>query len=99
VKRFTRVEDVVDLLASSISPAAQSGARRLLQQMSTETWYVIRGAHRSPDDPNQHVTIEVHRNRYHLRLDRRECVYDITCYVAQQVQRPAGREPWTRPGA
>ena len=98
-ERFTQVDAVVDLLAETTSPAAQPGARDLLQQMSTTTWRVIRGAHTSADDGTPHVTIEVGRTRYHLRLDGRGCIFDITRVVAAQVQRPAGRNPWEPPGA
>jgi hypothetical protein len=98
-ERFTQVDAVVDLLAESTSPAAQPGARNLLQQMSTVPWRVIRGAHRSLDDPSLHVTIAVAATRYHLRLDGRSCVFDITRVVGDQTQRPAGRKPWVGPGA
>lgn len=96
---FSQVDAVVDLLAESTSPAAQPGARNLLQQMSTVPWQLIRGAHRSPDDPSLHVTIAVAATRYHLRLDARSCVFDITRVVADQTERAAGRQPWVGPGA
>jgi hypothetical protein len=96
---LTQVNEVVDLLATSTSPAAQPGARSLLQAMATGPWRVIRGAHRSQDDPTPHVTVVVGGVRYHLRLDARACVFDITRVVGQQTQRPAGHAPWVRPGA
>jgi hypothetical protein len=98
-ERFTQVDAVVDLLAGSTSPAAQPGARNLLHQMSADPWRVIRGAHPSPEDPTPHVTIETAAARYHLRLDGRSCIFDITRVVRGRTQRPAGRNPWVGPGA
>ena len=98
-ERFIQVDAVVDLLVGSTSPAAQPGARILLQQMSTVPWRVIRGAHRSPDDPSLHVTIAIAATRYHLRLDGKSCVFDITHVVGDQTQRPSGNKPWVGPGA
>jgi hypothetical protein len=96
---FTQVDEVVDLLAESTSPGAQPGARRLLQQMSTALWRLIRGAHASQDDATPHVTIALGRTRYHLRLDGRQCVFDITHFVDEDLQRLSGHDPWTPPGA
>ena len=78
--------------------APQRGARILLSQMGTLPWQVIRGAHRSPDDPSLHVTIAIAATRYHLRLDARSCVFDITV-VGNKTHRLAGRKPWAGPGA
>lgn len=96
---FARVDDVVDLLSRATSPAAQPGARALLKQMAAESWKVIRGAHQSLKDATRHVTVEVGGDRYHLRLDGRECVFDITRVVNKETERPAGRLPWVGPGA
>ena len=96
---FTQVDAVVDLLAESTSPAAQPGARYLLRQMSIAPWRVVRGAHRSPGDPTPHVLIEVAKERYHLRLDGRSCIFDITLQVEGETRRPSHREPWVGPGA
>jgi hypothetical protein len=95
---LTQAGDVVDLLADKTSPAAQPGARRLLQQMAAGPWLVIRGLHRSPNDGTPHVTVEVAGKRFHLRLDGNRCVFDITRVVNDEVQRPAGRAPWQAPG-
>jgi hypothetical protein len=96
---FSQVDAVIDLLAESTAPAAQPGARKLLQQLSTTPWRLIRGAHRSPHDLTLHVTVEIAGTRYHLRLDRNLCVFDITRVLGDQTQRPAGHEPWVGPGA
>ncbi len=96
---FTQVDAVVDLLAKSSSPAVQPGARRLLHEMSSTGWRVVRGAHRSADDPTTHVTIAIAATRYHLRLDGKSSVFDITRVVGDRTERPAGREPWVGPGA
>ncbi|MCA9136598.1 MAG: hypothetical protein KDB00_07560 [Planctomycetales bacterium] len=95
---FASVDAVVDLLANSTSPAASPAARQLLQQMSSSRWRVIRGNHRSSADPTPHVTIEVGGTRYHLRLDGRSCVFDITHVSSDETQRLAGRKPWQGPG-
>ena len=96
---FTSPDAVVDLLSKSTSPAASPGARQLLKQMSSSQWRVIRGSHRSPDDPTLHVTIEIGATRYHLRLDGRSCVFDITHVSSNETNRMAGRKPWQGPGA
>jgi hypothetical protein len=96
---FSQVEAVIDLLAGSTAPAAQPGARKLLQLMATAPWRPIRGAHRSPNDMSPHVTVAIAETRYHLRLDRNSCVFDITHVTGDQTQRPAGHEPWEGPGA
>lgn len=96
---YSQVEAVVDLLATSTSPAAQPGARRLLHQMSSVPWTVIRGAHRSARDATLHVLIEIAKTRYHLRLDARSFIFDITFVSDNQTERPAGSAPWEKPGA
>ena len=96
---YTAIDAVVDLLAESTSPAAQRGARILLSQMGTLPWEVIRGAHRSSDDPSLHITIAIAATRYHLRLDARSCVFDITHVVGNKTHRLAGPKPWVGPGA
>jgi hypothetical protein len=99
-ERLTRVDDVVDLLAESTSPAAQPMARIVLEEMGTGLWRVIRGAHRSPGDGTWHVLVDVGGKRYHLRLDGQDCVFDITRMVGDVLYRPGGRPPpWTPPGA
>jgi hypothetical protein len=97
-ERFTRVDAVVDLLATATNPRAQPGARNLLQQMAVVPWRVIRGAHKSGDDRTLHVTVAIAETRYHLRLDGNSCVFDITRVRAGQTERPAGSKPWVGPG-
>src|SRR5262249_48379046 len=97
-ERFTQVDSVIDLLAQSTSPAAQPGARKLLQEMTTTTWRVIRGAHRS-DDLTWHILVAIGKKRYHLRLDGRSCICDITYVSDDETQRLAGHKPWVGPGA
>jgi hypothetical protein len=43
--------------------------------------------------------VEVRGARYHLRLDGRGCVFDITRVVGDETYRPAGGPPWVGPGA
>src|SRR5436309_3274550 len=93
---FTRVDDVVDLLAGSTSPRAQPGARALLYEMAATLWLVVRGVHPSGDG-TPHVTVEVGGTRCHLRLDARQCAFDITRVAGGQTQRPAGSKPWVGP--
>jgi hypothetical protein len=97
-KCFTQASEVVDLLTQATSPAAQTGARHLLREMSAAHWYVIRGLHRSGDD-TPHMLVEVRGVRYHLRVDFRQCIFDITCKDGERTHRPSGRMPHTPPGA
>jgi hypothetical protein len=97
-ERWSRTDDVVDLLAARTSPGAQSAARLLLHQMATTPWSVIRGAHPSKSDATQHVLVEIGGVRYHIRLDARDCVFDITHRVDEETERVSGRKPWVPPG-
>jgi len=94
-----RADRVVDLLVNATSPAAQRGARDLLRQMGLAPWMVIANIHQSEDDNTPHITIEVGRQRYHLRLDIRGCTFDITVVDDGETVRPSGHRPWVRPGA
>jgi hypothetical protein len=93
-----RASRVVDLLVESTSPAAQRGVKLLLRMMNQTVWYVVRGVHVSQRDPTPHITIEID-DRYHLRLDRNGCIFDITYWDGNQNVRLAGHRPWIRPGA
>ena len=46
-----------------------------------------------------HITVEVGGKNYHLRLDGRGCVFDITAVLQGETVRPSGHRPWVRPGA
>ncbi|MGV2336833.1 MAG UNVERIFIED_CONTAM: hypothetical protein LVR18_22985 [Planctomycetaceae bacterium] len=98
-EQFTSPDAVVDLMAECTSPAAARGARMLLQKMSEGHWQVIRGAHRSAQDGNLHITIAVSSKRYHLRLDARSCIFDITFFANNERQTLDERNPWEAPGA
>lgn len=92
-------DDVVDWLAERTSPAAQRGARALLRMMSHTRWQVVAAVHTNERDLTRHLTIEIRRTRYHLRLDRRGCIFDITILDGDNIQRPSGNRPWVRPGS
>jgi len=95
-----RANRVVDLLVSSTSPGAQPGARELLRRMRIGDWTVIANVHSNENDPTPRITVEVQRIRYHLRLDARGCVFDITLRNnAGEVVRLSGHSPFVRPGA
>jgi hypothetical protein len=94
-------KQVVDLLAERTSPGAQSGARDLLQEMARGQWTVTAAVHPGGfgGDVTPHVTVEVRRRQYHLRLDQSGNVFDITYRDAQGARRLSGRLPWVPPGA
>ncbi len=71
----------------------------MLRQMGLAPWHVIANVHPSGDDPTPHITVEVCGKNYHLRLDARGCVFDITLRNAGETVRPSGHRPWVRPGA
>jgi hypothetical protein len=96
--RAMRAAEVVDLLANRTSPRAQPGARKLLNDMATGPWRVVSPIHNSGDG-TPHLTVELNRDRYHLRMDAQGCVFDITATIAGQRQRPSGNKPWVPPGA
>jgi hypothetical protein len=95
-----RASKVVDLLVNATSPAAQRGARELLSRMSVGPWKAIRDIHQSADDPTPHLTVEIRDTNYHLRLDARACIFDITGKTKSgEIIRLAGVPPHLRPGA
>lgn len=92
-------DDVVDLLAERTSPAAQPSARQLLREMTNGPWRVVAAIHQNDNDSTPHVTVEIGGTRYHLRLDARECIFDITYFNRDIIARPAGLPGWLAPGA
>lgn len=92
------VEAIVRLLADRVSPAAQRAARFLLEGMKGVPWKVLRGIPVSDRDPTPHALIELRGTQYHLRVDGRQCVWDITKVVQGQTVRVAGSLPWSAPG-
>jgi len=97
--RSIRSDKVVDLLAASTSPAAQRGARQVLRAMAATPWRVVAAVHTNRHDMTRHITIEVGRTRYHLRLDARGSIFDITTVLGEEIQRVSGNRPWVRPGS
>jgi hypothetical protein len=94
-----RADEVVDLLATSTSPAAQRGARQLLRDMAESPWCVMAAPHSNSKDPTWHITIDVDGTGYHLRLDARGCISDITHVTKEGTQRISGNRPWAGPGS
>jgi hypothetical protein len=95
-----RADRVVDLLVNATSPAAQRGARELLHQMGRGGWDVIAPVHSNLGDPTPHIRLSVCKTQYHVRLDARGCIFDITFLdEAGKTSRLSGYEPWARPGA
>jgi len=91
-------DTVVTFLVDRSSPGAQRTARMLLRQMATgPKWRVLAAIHKSPSDQTKHMTISVMGIAYHLRLDNRLCVFDITRVSGDEVVRPGGI-PWAPPG-
>jgi hypothetical protein len=97
-RRIT-TDEVVDLLAERTSPAAQRGARALLRIMRDRRWHVSAAVHTNEDDSTPHLTVAVRGVGYHLRLDGRGCIFDITMMDGDGVERPSGNRPWVRPGS
>ena len=94
-----RAGNVVDLLVNATSPGAQLGARKLLTLMSNSRWKVIANIHRSRNDPTPHIRVSVRNEEYHLRLDARGCVFDITHRKGDETIRLSQHLPYVRPGA
>jgi hypothetical protein len=94
-----RAGKVVDLLVKATSPGAQLGARKLLTLMSNGGWKVIANVHRSRNDPTPHIRVSVCNVEYHLRLDARGCVFDITYRKGDETIRLSQHLPYVRPGA
>jgi hypothetical protein len=71
-----------------------------LRQMGIAPWSVVANVHTNEYDPTPRITVEVQGRRYHLRLDARGCVFDITFVNnAKETVRLSGHRPFVRPGA
>ena len=98
------VRQVVELIAASCAgsrhPGIKRDARALLEQMADNRWQITAGPHsggfggggRNPDETN-HVTLRVNHRSYHLRMDGRGHLFQITGGNAPSVA------PWLAPGA
>jgi hypothetical protein len=95
---LVRPDEIVDRLAAGTSPAAQRGARDLLRKMACSPWRVVASLHANERDGTDHITIEIVDTRYHLRLDARGCIFDITAASKTGVERVSGARPWAGPG-
>ena len=92
-----RSESVVDLLTGQTSPGAAPVARTLLRRMAQEPWRVVRGIHVSASDGTRHITLRMAGRGYHLRVDARDCIFDITRAAGEAeegVDRLGHRAPW-----
>lgn len=87
-------EELLYLLRHRVSPGAGTARTQLLELMGQHAWWVVRGPHESAD-ANPHITIECHRDRYHLQLDGSGNVFRIT----PGEGRVLGNEPSSAPGA
>jgi hypothetical protein len=62
-------------------------------------WFVVLGEHTSADQ-TVHITVEVARTRYHIRLTAAGIVFHITFKDKNGLVRtPSGRTPWVAPGS
>lgn len=84
-----------------VANASQSGrhasvrpkANFLIEEMAKGSWIVIAGPHTSESDSTNHITVEANKKRYHLRLDMRNNIFEITTpTIAKDVR------PWHAPG-
>ena len=97
------VRQVVELLAASCEGtrhmAIRQTARALLEQMADNLWQITAGPHsggfggggRNPDQTN-HITLRVNHRSYHLRMDNKGHLFQITGGNAPSVA------PWIAPG-
>jgi hypothetical protein len=73
------VSDVVEwMLGRTSSTKARGAARILLRRMAAIPWTLVEGIHTSPTDPMDHILIEVDGSRFHLRLTKRQLIFEIT---------------------
>jgi hypothetical protein len=96
--------EVVDLLVESSKhsrhPAVRRNANRMLEEMAQGEWRVGAGVHKGgfggngqPPDMNRHLTIRTGRGGYHLRVDARGHLFEMTGRGMDRTP------PWASPGA
>jgi hypothetical protein len=51
--------------------------------MANAPWTLVEGIHTSPSDPMDHILIEVGGSRFHLRLTRKQLIFEITMAVCK----------------
>lgn len=97
------VKKIVTLLENASKAgrhfAVKYHARALLKRMAAVRWGILAGRHingrggeRRAPDGTWHYTIYVGRRRYHLRLDKRGHIFDITGGNLPEFA------PWAKPG-
>jgi hypothetical protein len=105
--RSMTTDDVVELLVQKTSPGAEQSARMLISEMARQAWTFEASQHSggTGGDLTPHLRVDVsaplgqpHR-AYHLRLDARGCIFDVTFRAEDKTQRPSGIPPYTPPGA
>ncbi|MEX2142809.1 MAG: hypothetical protein WD894_26370 [Pirellulales bacterium] len=100
------VDDVVDLLDEAAKgnrhPAVRYDSEALLDEMAmADDWKVTAGAHRKGQpgsntmDATNHLTVKVGDKSYHLRLDARGQLFQVTDKTGNGI---GGVAPWASPG-
>ncbi|MEM6628755.1 MAG: hypothetical protein AAF694_03745 [Bacteroidota bacterium] len=102
--RTINVRKVVELIVASCAgsrhPGVKGEARPLLEQMADNPWQITAGPHkgglggggRNPDK-TMHITLRVNHRSYHLRMDNRGHLFQMTGGNAPSIA------PWLAPGA
>lgn len=90
------VDGVVDLLVEGRQPnrhpAIRINSNKLLAMMAQKKWLLTAGAHQSPGDQTTHYTVSIGDHKYHLRLDARGHLFDISGPGLPDLA------PWAAPG-
>ncbi len=95
--QWINASEVVNLLimAAEVNrhPAVRRRSNFLIEEMAKSEWYVVAGPHKSGDQ-TMHITVDVLKNRYHLRQDSRGVIFEIT-----DESREREVAPWEAPGS
>ncbi|MGI9628763.1 MAG: hypothetical protein ACR2QM_18150 [Longimicrobiales bacterium] len=88
-------EDLLELLERKISPRAHFSRTKLVRELARARHRNLRAHTTGSDDKTMHYTVFVRGTGYHLRLDAKGVVYQITDGPNSDL---SSVPPWVRPG-
>ncbi len=88
-------DELIDLLENKIAPAVHFSRTKLVNELVTRPHRNLKAHTKGSDDKKLHYTVFVNGRGYHLRLDRRGIIFQIT----DRDGNLSPVLPWTPPGA
>ena len=88
-------EELIAILESKVAPGAQTSRTMLINLLAGGQHRNLRAHTQGSADGTVHYTVFVANRGYHLRLDRRGVIFQITDAQGSLSRVP----PWVRPGS